>query len=209
MLGKYFNDPQLKDQEFDRLRQQGWHRLQEDLKEVVGKGKVGRGRDIELVIGTLEFISHIPDKNIVNHSVCRIEKGELKELWKSLQKFESGTGIKSVGEKTASLFLRDLVTLLDLEPKISEGWECLQPIDTWVRKVCEKVGIEEKRNLRKSIVDVCNSQGVSPVKFNMGAWYVGYHALDVLLDLLRASQQSRGTHGQIKYTKSSTNTENG
>jgi len=185
VLDYYFKDPSQREHNFDTLRRQNWRELRKKLEGRIGKGKVGRGRDIELVIDTLRFISQLPDKNIVNYSVRQIEDGKLEDLWRSLQYSKSKTGIRSVGEKTASFYLRDLVALLNLESKIHRGQECLQPIDTWVRKVCKMIGFEkEGRELRKSIVETCNSLGVSPIRFNMGAWYVGTHALNILLKLL-------------------------
>ena len=180
VLGYYFNNPQTKDQNFDLLKRQNWKQLIDKLKEKIGKGKVGRKRDIEMIKSTLDFISRIPDKNIVNYSVKKIKNGELKSLWKELLK------IYSVGEKVASFYLRDLVALLHLESDIHDGLEYLQPIDTWVRKMCKicKIEGENDKELREKIVQICKKSNISPIKFNMGAWYVATHALFILINLL-------------------------
>lgn len=66
-----------------------------------------------------------------------------------------------------------------------------QPIDTWVRQICSKLGIISekfltKQNLSKSelleikqaIIRTCERLKVSPIKFNQGAWYIGFYGID-------------------------------
>ncbi len=72
-----------------------------------------------------------PDKNMVRYSVEMIKNSKLEELWSGLQKSRSKGGIRSVGKKIASLYLRDLVTILGLEQEVSNNHQIfLQPIDT-------------------------------------------------------------------------------
>lgn len=171
MLAGYFNDPAKRERNFAQLKQRGWSELRKELEEKIGKGKVGRQRDIELVIDTLKFISELQDKNLVNYSVQMIKKGKLEELWKSLQRSKSKNGIISVGGKVSSLYLRDLVALLKLGSFVpAEQQKFLQPIDTWVRKLCGRLGIKgTDQKLRRRIVEKCRDLGVSSIKFNMGA----------------------------------------
>ena len=187
VLSEYFDDPLKRDHEFDRLMSQNWEEVRASLGEKIGKGKVGRRRDIEMTIETLKFISRLPGRNIVRYSMAEIEAGRLGEHWFELQ------GIKSVGEKTSSLYLRDLVVIMRLEGEISEeDEEYLQPLDTWVMRVCEELGLIEKKpetrkdrtELRRRIVETCREIDVSPIKFNMGAWYMATNALYLLLDRL-------------------------
>jgi len=186
VLARYFNDPVKRERNFVWLKQRDWSELRKALEEKIGKGKIGRERDIEMVICTLRFISKLQDKNIVNYSVRMVEKGKLEELWKRLQRSKSEDGIISVGEKVSSLYLRDLVALLNLESYVpAEQQEFLQPIDTWVRKLCGMLGIKgTDQELRREIVKRCNALDVSPIKFNMGAWYMSTHALYILYKLL-------------------------
>lgn len=41
--------------------------IENALKEVIGKGKIGKGRDIKMVISILDFVSELEEKNIVNY----------------------------------------------------------------------------------------------------------------------------------------------
>lgn len=65
------------------------------------KGKIGRGKDVEMVISILNFVSGLEDKNIVNYSIYKIKNGEVKEHYYDLQK------IYSIGPKITSFYLRD------------------------------------------------------------------------------------------------------
>jgi len=157
---------------------------------VIGKGKVGRGRDIDMIFDTLEFISRLPDKNIAKYSVM-IKNYKLGQLWYGLQKSKSKGGIRSVGKKIASLYLRDLVTILGLEREVSYDHQVfLQPIDTWVRRITSKIGIEETKNemkLRRMIIERCwrvSQSAITAIRFNEGAWYIGSHSLEILLGML-------------------------
>jgi len=147
------------------------------------KRKFGKERDIKMVIDTLKFVDQLDDRNIVNYSLHKISRGELDELWRSLKQ-----NVTQVGPKIASFYLRDLVVLFNLESKISASKQIvyLLPIDTWVRKICIKIGIASSgtrsHEIKRRIINVCQSANISPLRFNMGAWYLGKHALDILLD---------------------------
>ena len=188
VLGKYFNNPLEREKNFQALKVSSWSPLRATLQAVIGKGKVGRGRDVDMIIDTLEFISRLPDKNIVRYSAGMIRNNKLDELWYGLQKSKSEEGIRSVGKKIASLYLRDLVTILGLEQEVSNSHQIfLQPIDTWVRQITNKIGIEETRDemkLRRMIVERCGRVGQSAIRFNEGAWYLGSRSLEILLELL-------------------------
>ena len=188
VLGKYFNDPLEREENFQTLEASSWNQLKVALQAVIGKGKVGRGRDIDMVIDTFEFISRLPDKNIVRYSVEMIRNNKLAELWSGLQKSKSKDGIRSVGKKIASLYLRDLVTILSLEQEVSNDQQIfLQPIDTWVKQIANKIGIEETKDdmkLRKMVIERCRRVNQSAIKFNEGVWYIGSHSLDILLEIL-------------------------
>jgi len=154
------------------------------LKEVIGKGKIGRGRDIEMIISILKFVSDLEEKNIVNYSISKIKKGEVKEHFYELQK------IISIGPKITSFYLRDLICMYSLDKDMSkEDLIFLQPIDTWVRKVAFKIGIidninEQDQSVREKIVKACLDLGVSTIKFNQGAWFLGYNSFDIILENL-------------------------
>jgi len=172
--------------ELIRLRKENFDRIREELQKAIGKGKVGRGRDIDMVISILDFVSGLKeeDKNVVRYSISKIKEGDLEGHFRELDQ------IFSIGPKVASLYLRDLVHIYSLEKSIKDKDKIyLQPIDVWVRKVAVKTGIIKDGKLsddevRRRIVKACEKIGVSPIKFNQGAWYVGSHSFDILLENL-------------------------
>jgi hypothetical protein len=159
--------------------------LLRDLLAVVGKGKVGKGRDAEMVVGIFRFVSQLPEqKNLTRYSIAAIEQGDIQKI------HDGFMGIRGIGPKIASLYLRDLVDIYDLENKISpEDFGFLQPIDVWVRRVARKTGIvgDEKLSdpdIQKDIVRVCRELGISALRFNQGAWYLGKNAFEILVENL-------------------------
>lgn len=167
-----------------RLSKGNFAKIRKELKQVIGKRKIGKGRDIDMVISILNFASKLKEKNIVKYSISKIKKGELKSHFYELQT------IISIGPKIASLYLRDLVWMYSLERLISkDDLVYLQPVDTWVRKVAFKTGIIDDIKLsdtqvRQKIVEACQNLDISTIKFNQGAWYVRYYAFDIVLENL-------------------------
>lgn len=183
---------------YQTLKEQKWETIGKLLRSKIGKGYVGRGRDVDMVLKTLDFISLLPDLNLVRYSIEQIESGNLEKHYfelqarksKKLQARESKRGIIQVGPKIASFYLRDVISLYGLDDKIpSSSAYCLQPVDTWVKKVAYRLKIvdEGERNSKKiqqAIASLCKAKDVSPILFNQGAWYVGNRAFDVVLELL-------------------------
>jgi len=162
--------------------------LKEMLDSKIGKGKVGKKRDVAMVVSILEFLSTIPRRNIVAYTVKQIQDSTINSHYWELQ-----NKIAQVGPKVASFYLRDVVSLFELWHEVSdESQEYLQPIDTWVRKLALKAKLAEQgdsdEKIRASIVALCDQENVSPLQFNQGAWYLGYHSFDLLLDLLSEGQ---------------------
>ena len=166
------------------LNENNFPEIKNALKEVIGKGKIGRGRDIEMVISILKFVSNLEEKNIINYSMSKIKNGKVKEHFYELQK------IISIGPKISSFYLRDLICMYSLDRHMSkEDLIFLQPIDTWVRKVALKVGIindinEQDSLVREKIVKACLDLDVSTIKFNQGSWFLGYNSFDIILENL-------------------------
>jgi hypothetical protein len=166
------------------LNKENFSEIRSRLMKVIGKGEIGRGRDIDMVISILEFISKINDKNIISYSISRIQNGEIADHFDELQK------IHSIGPKCSSFYLRDLNCIYSLDAKITEeDLVCLQPIDVWVRRVASKAGIindseKDEELIRKNIIEACSKVEVSAIKFNQGAWYLGHNSFEVLIDNL-------------------------
>jgi hypothetical protein len=168
-----------------------------DLKELrkllgqkIGKGKVGKARDVEMVLDAFRFVSSLPSQNVVAYSIERIEAGATYGHFVELQKsLNPSGGIVSVGPKVASFYLRDVVSLFDLEARIPEEQQaCLQPVDGWVRKVAARAGLVEAGaaddDVRHAIAVACRSRGYSPLLLNQGCWYAGARSFDLLMDAL-------------------------
>jgi hypothetical protein len=171
------------------LESEHWVTLRRQLDTAIGKGRVGKARDAAMVVSTLEFIGRLPDLNIVNHSVRQIRLGRISNHYYELQRANSPLGIVQVGSKIAAFYLRDMVCLYRLEEYVQGEFSfCLQPIDVWVKKVASELGVASPEatdhELQLAIADSCSRNGVSPLMFNQGAWYIGYHAFDIALGLL-------------------------
>jgi len=168
---------------YERERKQKWKTLKAELEQRIGKGKVGKAGDISMVLSTLDFIGPLPGRNIVHYSVNRIRSCEISKHYDELR------SIYQIGPKVASLYLRDIVSLYQLEGKVSNEFAfCLQPVDVWVRKLVHKTGIVDNRandrEIQDAIVALCKEHRRSPLQFNQGAWYAGHFALDLLLETL-------------------------
>ncbi|MDA2935146.1 hypothetical protein MYX82_12520, partial [Acidobacteria bacterium AH-259-D05] len=114
--------------------------------------------------------------SILVHSVQAIDANKIEEHYEEIQRH-----IVQVGPKVASFYLRDVVSLFQLEDKVTKNFQfVLQPIDVWVRKIAFKTGVLPQGatddQLRHAIVRICEEQDCSPIQFNQGAWYAGYFA---------------------------------
>lgn len=169
---------------------QRWQTVATELRQRIGKGKVGKSRDVDMVLSTLDFIGQLSSFNIVSYSIQRIREGEVDRHFDELQR------IVQIGPKIASFYLRDVVSLYQLESEVPDEFAfCLQPVDVWVRKLVNKTGLADNeasdKEIREAIVALCKKHGYSPVRFNQGAWYMGYFAFDLLLEtLMKASAAS-------------------
>ncbi len=160
-----------------------------ELRQRIGKGKVGKGRDVDMIISALRYVGRLPERNIVSYSLECIKGGKVVELYDGLRGQASESGITQVGEKTASFFLRDTVTLYQLENVIPQkSLYCLQPIDTRVRQLASKLSIVNTRvsdfEVREAIIKLCIEQKASSLLFNQGAWYLSIRSFDLLIDNL-------------------------
>lgn len=155
-----------------------------DLTRVIGKGKVGKERDIRMIISIFDFVKTLPEKNLILYCVREIQEGRIHGLYSNLMV------ITQVGPKVASFYLRDLVDIYDLENYIQKDYlRYLQPIDVWVRRVANRIGIVAdvglgEEDIRECILRACADFQVSAFRFNQGAWYVGKNAFEILMKYL-------------------------
>lgn len=167
-------------------------KVERSLHMVIGKGHVGKSGDVKMILSTLRYISRLPHANIVADSVARIRAGEIGQHYADLQISRNPNGgIYQVGPKIASFYLRDLVTLFGVDDYVPSDFQyCLQPIDVWVRRLAHTTGIVSEGasddTIGQAIVALCGELDCSPLKFNQGAWYAGYNAFSLLLEVLSA-----------------------
>jgi hypothetical protein len=93
--------------------------------------------------------------------------------------------IKGIKDKLSAFILRDLQRFFNLWSISDNDMYRLQPVDIWVRrfsKLCwpNKKWASNNHNLNaKIIVECCNKNGIDPVCFNQGAWFVGSHYINL------------------------------
>lgn len=172
---------------------QNWVSVMRELEVKIGKGKVGKAGDIKMITSTLAFIGRLPDLNVVSYSLRELRSGRVEQHYRELQGSQSANGIYQVGPKVAALYLRDLVSLYSLEDQIpDESAFCLQPVDVWVRKVAKRVGLSSElddHQIQIEMARLCRRNAISPLRFNQGAWYVGYNSFDILLSVLGSQDE--------------------
>jgi hypothetical protein len=90
-----------------------------------------------------------------------------------------------------TFYLRDVALLEDMEDTIeAEDYPYFQPVDTWVKRVASSLAIIDERDedrhsvVKEKIISECLAAEVSPLLFNAGAWMVGAHAYELLIERL-------------------------
>lgn len=143
----------------------------------------GKERDREMTVDALRFVAETlgnHDFNILQYAICKIRDQKMRELYDQL------TCVRQVGDKTATLFLRDVVAVYGLEESVTQDdLVFLQPVDTWVRQLSGRINLAREgtsdKQLKRTIVEVCSKVAVSPIRFNQGLYYLGSHALELIL----------------------------
>ena len=148
-------------------------------------------KDIIMVLGVLNFVSNVTtkDKNITNYFIKKIKNGDVKECYDNL------TGIKFIGPKIASFYLRNLARVYKIREISEENLKYFFPMDTWIIQVCQKVGIIDNNKLkefevREKIISKCLDNDINPLLFNQGCWFVGYFSFDLLINLLKIFEKN-------------------
>jgi hypothetical protein len=150
------------------------------LYDLLKLNKVNKEGDRLMVISLVNFIQFNNEKNILHFLIEQIKLKKIAEAYQNLD------GIWSIGPKIASLILRDVVYIYELENYLSdEDYYFLQPIDTWVHNLSRRIELvnndKSYKNEEKDITDKCFEFGVNPIHYNQGVWYVGANSLKILL----------------------------
>jgi hypothetical protein len=131
-----------------------------------------------------------PGHNPLNSSggvLVALAKGQIGNLAKHIKTLikEEKTGeahalissIRGVGPKIASLYLRDIAHLSELDENQIKDQFYLQPMDTWLDQTLSIIAGNEVHdkleNKQRTIVELCHRAGCSPIAFNQGAWVLG------------------------------------
>jgi endonuclease III len=169
-----------------RWTDQDFAEIEKELKTRIGRGKVGKGGDVKMVIGILSYLLNVRDRNIVKHTVTTIEEENVEAMYRKL------TSIYQIGPKIASFFLRDMVQLFEIAIR-PDDLSYLQPVDTWVSQVAIGLELVEQgatpKQIEKAIIAVCADYKCSPLLFNQGAWYLGANAFELLLEDINSTPE--------------------
>lgn len=168
-----YSSPRITDKDNLRTKYKG---LYDSLKQ----NKVNKEGDRLMVISLVNFIQFNNEKNILHFLIEQIKSKKVAEAYRNLD------GIWSIGPKIASLILRDVVYIYELENYLDrEDYYFLQPIDTWVHNLSKSIGLVDRdkiyRGEAKDITDKCFELEVNPIHYNQGAWYIGSNSLQILL----------------------------
>jgi len=165
MNGKNFDDILVSDNSFP---EKVWKHFQ----EMSGKGtnpKITKG----VVSEILYEMRNEHETNIIN----LLKNKNLLEAFRWLD------GIRGIGPKLASFFLRDIWSFVGEWKNVPESsLRYLQPIDRWIRfwsKRCwpdiDWKSNSKEKEFSKRVTEECLNAKINPVAFNKGAWFAGSH----------------------------------
>jgi len=156
-----------------------------EWEDEISKKKVllGNDEDVMMVLDVLKFISDDGRKNIYSYIKNVMTESGIETAHKEL------TDIRGVGDKIASLIIRDISLI---NPEIVKNdynyYEKAFPVDTWVRQIAQKLNLKLNPNnatdvdIRNYFINKCLSSKKDPLKFAAGLWYMGSHSLDILIN---------------------------
>lgn len=168
--------------------------LRQILSSHIGRGKVGGGLDIDLIISLLEFSARVKGNNLISYLKENFQRGKVKKLFQELNK------IKGIGPRTSSHILRDFSVLFELDEKLDvDDYVVLQPLGRWVERVGYILGLydlkeinkmskeKKEKRIRESIVYYCIlCEKFSPPRFNQGMWYYGHSEQSEVNEILKS-----------------------
>jgi len=152
-------------------------------KEEVKVNKSRNPMNNEKKDGIIDKLASENIQNLATHIRDLISKGNTQDAHyffvggKVGKESKPIRGIRGIGEKISSFYLRDIVYLAGLDEKNISDLYLLQPIDTWLEqtlKILFKSDVPQKLKEKQTrIVDLCKESGVSSISFNQGAWVLG------------------------------------
>ena len=107
-------------------------------------------------------------------------------------------GVSGIGDKIASLFMRDVACHYGIFPLIEDDRKLLQPIDIWERRTVQllREGEPSKndRECQAFIVQNSEDAGCSPERVNQGIWYFCSQIAETEYYLHKAMTSPDGIH---------------
>src|SRR5581483_689146 len=130
VLSKYFEQ-----RDASQIGSTDFEKLERDLQTAMKLGRAGKSGDAKMLVSIFQFAAKLSEKNLTLYSVSQIRAGKLPDHYRELDE------IFQVGEKIASLYLRDLVCIYGLDELTKDELQFLQPIDVWLRRVAHRLKI--------------------------------------------------------------------
>jgi endonuclease III len=154
----------------------------DQLREALVDAGLTNQYDRQMVVDIVTLLGELDGQSITDYVVTELESRAAEEMFDRFQ------AVQNIGPKKATLYLRDIVVVHDLEAHIQpDDYRYLFPVDTWVHRVGRRLGIVDTadpdwRANSESLVRACTEQDISPLAFNQGAWYLGANAFDLVID---------------------------
>lgn len=126
--------------------------------------------------GAVRLILERLKKESQPNVVFWLRSKELEDAYYTLSRLGGG-----IGHKIAALFLRDVWYFVgEWSSYDKTNLFCIQPVDIWVERWARRCwpGINwpgDREKTAKLITECCRGDGINPVLFNMGAWFIGSH----------------------------------
>jgi hypothetical protein len=164
------------------LQEADGHRLWESFEELCAERKRKPNEQLNrgILAGMLELAQEVYRLDNVG-SLCGWVKTGLIRTNHLEPAFLRIVDVRGVGPKTTSMFLRDLVLLLDMEDSLDHADRLyVQPVDRWLRLFAEAIVPEEEIFdavdwvVAGKVSKYTRRAGVSGIRFNMGASYFGH-----------------------------------
>jgi hypothetical protein len=147
---------------------------------------LGKDYDLLMVLDVLNFICINERKNIYLYFKKKIadpnNKKNIVSAYNELKQFSS------IGDKISSFIIRDIGLL---NPSlIVNHYELVFPVDTWVRKISEKIfGYNTDERIIEIFITQCG-KNFDILKVAAGIWYLGKNSLDLLIDIYKREFKS-------------------
>jgi len=141
---------------------------------------LGNIEDIYMVINTLSFIEEeIEDLNIYKHLDNIMSEKGIGEAFGKLKQ------IRGIGDKLASLVIRDILLISENKNISKEECKYIVPIDTWTEKLLRKIYKydKNKKELKNILCERLNEIYEIPL-VAAGIWFLSINSFDILIELL-------------------------